>query len=85
MVKDDARGTKRLLKGGGLILNGGWHSRRSESEPSEVGVNGKFLFNLKHSLKVIVMLGILMPATAPDTFVRPMTYNLWRWQPSVRI
>lgn len=27
-------------------------------------VNGKFLFNLKHSLKVIVMLGILMPPRA---------------------
>lgn len=57
-------------------------------------VNGKFLFNLKHSLKVIVMLGILMPPGAGgrtghdegrrtlDTS-QPMTYNLWRRQPSV--
>jgi len=52
-------------------------------------VNGKFLFNLKHSLKVIVMLGILMPfrgillARKDAGHVQPMTYNLWRRQPSV--
>jgi len=34
-------------------------------------VNGKFLFNLRHSLKVIVMLGILMPVHIRHARIHP--------------
>jgi len=45
-------------------------------------VNAKFLFNLRHSLKVIVMLGILMRVHIRSARIHPYPYPHFQTSPA---